>query len=119
MDPRNDLCPDCSGDNFGIDRRRFLRTAGAAAGAVLFATPHLLEAAPSPNSAAETAVKALYETLSDDQRKVVCFDWNHEDKVRGLLRTHVSNNWHVTKPSIRSEFYTKKQQDLIHDVFKG
>ena len=37
----------------------------------------------------------------------------------GLLRTHVSNNWQITKPNILSDFYTKKQQDVIHDVWKG
>ena len=31
----------------------------------------------------------------------------------------MSNNWQITKPHIRSDFYTKKQQDLIHDIFKG
>ena len=36
-----------------------------------------------------------------------------------MLRTHVSNNWHITKPPSRSEFYTKEQQDIIHDIFKG
>src|SRR5205085_6972800 len=30
-----------------------------------------------------------------------------------------ANNWSITEPRIRSLFYTKKQQDLIHDIFKG
>jgi hypothetical protein len=53
------------------------------------------------------------------ESSVICFDWDHKDDRRGLLRTHVSNNWQITKPHIRSDFYTKKQQDIIHDVFKG
>src|SRR5262249_43066096 len=77
------------------------------------------QAAPTPKSAAETAVKALYNSLTEEQRKVICFDWDHVDKDRGLLRTHVSNNWQITKPHIRSDFYTLKQQDIIHDIFQG
>jgi hypothetical protein len=118
MEKRNDVCPDCENGFDALDRRTFFRTAGAAAGAALLAAPRLLDAAPSPNSAAETAVKALYETLTDDQKKSICFDWDYKDG-RGLLRTHVSNNWQITKPHIRGEFYTKKQQDIIHDIFKG
>jgi hypothetical protein len=41
------------------------------------------------------------------------------DPKRGLLRTHVSNNWHITKPTIASDFYTKEQRALILDVFKS
>lgn len=118
-------CPDCDAGNEGrLDRRDFLRTVGAtaaaaAAGSVpLFATAKA-HAAPSPSSAAETAVKGLFEALTDEQRKQICFDWNYEHPTRGLLRTHVSNNWQITKPAVKSDFYTKKQQDIIHDVFKG
>ena len=57
--------------------------------------------------------------LTEEQRKVVCFDWDYKSRDNGLLRSHVSNNWHITKPVILSDFYTKKQQDLIHDVWKG
>jgi hypothetical protein len=115
-------CPDCDAEA-GFDRRDFLRTVGATAAAAatggvpLFATARAA-AAPTPSSPAETAVKGLYETLTDEQKKAVCFDWDYKDG-RGLLRTHVSNNWQITKPHIRSSFYTKKQQDIIHDIFKG
>jgi hypothetical protein len=115
-------CPDCDAEA-GFDRRDFLRTVGATAAAAaaggvpLFATARAA-AAPTPSSAAETAAKGLYETLTDEQKKAVCFDWDYKDS-RGLLRTHVSNNWQITKPHIRSGFYTKKQQDIIHDIFKG
>jgi hypothetical protein len=49
----------------------------------------------------------------------MCFDWDYQDKRRGLLRTFVSNNWQITPQHIKSDFYTKKQQQIIHDVFKG
>ncbi len=121
MDKKRRECPDCSGENF--DRRQFLTAAGVAAAAAagglpLFAAPKVL-AAPTPNSPAETGVKALFEMLTEEQRKVVCFDWDYQNKDNGLLRTHVSNNWQITKPNILSDFYTKKQQDVIHDVWKG
>ncbi len=119
MDKHDRECPDCSD---GLDRRRFLLTAGATAAAVaglpLFAVPKVVAAA-TPSSPAETAVKALYDMLTDEQRKTVCFDWDYKSDANGLLRTHVSNNWQITKPNILSDFYTKKQQDVIHDIWKG
>jgi hypothetical protein len=115
-----DFCPDCAEEG-NLDRRGFLRGLGVAAvtaaGLPLFATPRL-DAAPSPKSAAETAVKGLYDTLTEEQKKDICFDWDYKDK-RGLLRTHVSNNWEITPHFIRAGFYNKKQQDIIHDIFKG
>ena len=120
--PKKRVCPDCEAENdLGLDRREFLTTVGvtaAAAALPLWATPRV-HAAATPSSPAETAVKILYHSLNDAQRKVVCFDWDYKDPHRGLLRTHVSNNWQITKPHIRSNFYTKQQQIIIHDVFKG
>jgi len=110
------ICPDC--DDTGLDRRGFLRGVAATAAAGLFAVPRL-NAAPSPQSKAETLVKKLYDTLNDKQKKTVCFAWDHVDKKRGLLRSHVSNNWHITQPSVSSEFYTKEQQAIVLDIFKS
>ena len=58
-------CPDCDS---GLDRRDFLRIAGVAAagGLPLWATPRA-DAAPTPSSAAETAVKALFDSLTVSQ----------------------------------------------------
>src|SRR5438477_12408635 len=108
MEPKKRVSPDCEADSdVGLDRRDFLKTVGVTASAAttaglpLWATPKIY-AAPTPSSAAETAVKVLYDTLTDQQRKVVCFDWDYQDPKRGLLRTHVYNNWQVTKPEISS-----------------
>src|SRR5579871_1476324 len=122
---KNVICPDCGEDVevFEPSRRKFIKTATAAATG-LWAVP-TAEAKPTPNSAAETAVKALYDTLTDEQKKQVCFEWDYKDrepdpkKNRGILRTHVSNNWHITKPTIDSNFFTKDQKDLIFKVYKG
>jgi hypothetical protein len=110
------VCPDC---NDSVDRRQFIQSAAAAAGALtLWAEPKII-AAPAAKSAPETAVKALFETLTDAQKKDICFAWDHMSADRGLLRTHVSNNWHITKPTIDSTFFTKEQRDLIFQVYKG
>src|SRR5690349_2723559 len=91
MDQNKGVCPDCDGGEFNFDRRRFLRTAAAAAVALPLGAAARVVAAPTPKSAPETAVKALYETLTDKQKKEICFAWDFKD-ARGLLRTHVSNN---------------------------
>jgi hypothetical protein len=111
-------CPDCTS---GLNRRSFLQAAAAVAGGVpLFATAKATAAPPTKTSAPETAVKALYDSFTAEQKKIVCFPWDHTEKDRGLLRTRVSANWQITKPSItEGDFYTKKQQGIVHDIFKG
>jgi hypothetical protein len=110
-------CPDC--DDARFDRRDFLKTAAVAASSLpLWATP-IVQAAPTPTSPAETAVKGLYESLTDEQKNAICFDWDHKDARRGLLRNFVSNNWLITEQPIRSDFYSKKQQAIIHDIWSG
>jgi len=103
-------------------RREFLKTAAVTAvGLPLFAVPKAAVAAPAKTSVPETAVKALYDSLNEDQKKKVCFAWDYESKDRGLLRTHVSNNWQITpyKITAPNSIYTKEQQGIIHDIFKG
>src|SRR5262245_60060626 len=120
MKSQSPTCPDCAGsDDVGLSRRDFLRTVGVTAAATALplvpATP-IVHANPTPRSAAETAVKGLFESLTDEQRRAICFAWDYREKNRGLLRTHVSNNWQITEHHIRSPFYTKKQQFIIHDI---
>ena len=108
----------------GVDRRGFLTSLTTAAAAGVFGgagfgTALHASAAPSPKSTAETAVKALYDVLTDAQKKAICFDWDYKHPERGLLRTHVSNFWHITKPMLTSDFYTKDQQAILFDIFKG
>lgn len=108
-------CPDCD-DTPDLSRRQFL---AASAAVPLFATAKPAVATPTKSSPAETAVKALYDSLTPAQRKDVCFAWDHTDPDRGLLRTHVRNNWMITKPTITGGFYTKPQQTIVHDIFRG
>ena len=65
-------CPDCENESLPVDRRQFLTTVGvaAAAGALpLWATPKVIAAPPTPKSAAETAVKGLFDSLTPEQKQ--------------------------------------------------
>lgn len=122
MERRTTPCPDCAPAP-DLSRRTFLKAAAAAtavAGLPLFATPKAAADTATKKPAAETAVKALYDSLTPEQRKKVCFAWDHADG-RGLLRTHVSNNWQITPYRVTggNSIYTKDQQALVRDVFNG
>jgi hypothetical protein len=106
---QNSACPDCDSS-----RRNFLRVAGgvavAAAASPLLTSP--AQAAPSMKSGAETVAAELYKSLSDEQRTQVCFPFDHE------LRKKINANWHITKQTIDSAFYTKAQRDLARQIAK-
>jgi len=113
-------CPVCDHEGIELDRRHFLKAAGAvAAAAALPAAVPALGRAAEAKATPETLVKKLYETLSDTQKQKVAFAWDHQDPKLGLLRTRVSNNWHITQPEIRSDFYTKDQQEIIRAIYEG
>ncbi len=109
-------CPDCER---GPDRRFFLAATAVSLAGWAIPKQTLVADSSSGRGASETAVKAFFESLSEKQKKEVWFNWQHQDPNRGLLRTHVSNNWQITRPHISSDFYSKKQKDLLHDAFKG
>lgn len=115
-------CPDCSSQLASVSRRDFLKT-GAAVGAVTAiggALPTWASAeATASSEPAETAATKLFGILSDEQKKTICFPWDHVDPKRGLLRTRVANNWHITEPAINEDFFTDDQRDLIREVYKG
>ena len=69
-------------------------------------------AAPSSKSTAETAVKRFYDSLKDEQKKVICFPFDDP------LRTKINANWAITKPTIE-DFFDKDQQVLLDEIFKG
>jgi hypothetical protein len=117
MTKRNDSCPDCESDSLGFGRRDFIKAAGATA--VVAALPRIVTAAESPAATPETLVKKLYDSLTDAQKKTVAFAWDHKDEKLGLLRTRVSNNWHITKPEISGDFYTKDQQEICRAIYEG
>jgi hypothetical protein len=119
MNPSNRPCPAC--DETPVVRREFLRTglAASAAVAAYAALPKYARSDDAPKDAPETLVKQLYDSLSENQRKDVCFAWDYTDPKRGLLRSRVSNNWHITDPVINTDYYTKEQQHLVRKIFEG
>ena len=108
------------GPDLGWSRREFMRSAGAAAlagGALPLAARAVGRA--EPPGAPESMVETLYESLASEQRRTICFPWDHLDDARGLLRTRVAANWHITEPEINSEFFSADQRALIRQIFEG
>ena len=103
-----------------ISRRAFVQSVGAATAAMSAGplTQSVLGMDEQQPASSESYVKQLYDSLTETQKQQVHFDWNHRDD-RGLLRTHVEANWHVTKPRVQSSFFTKDQQELIEAIFLG
>ncbi len=107
-------------DSTQASRRHFLGTVASGAvglSAASLALPALAKATETKSS--ETLVKILYESLNPAQKKTICFDWDFQHKDNGLLRTHTSNNWRITKHALTSNFYTKEQRHLIRKIWEG
>ena len=83
------------------DRRHFLKSAALGAAA--------LAAQAAPTS--ETLVTTFYKTLTRDQKKVMCFPFDHE------LRSMVDNSWFVSPARIGLSF-TADQQAMIEEIFR-
>jgi hypothetical protein len=107
-------CSDCNSD---VTRRRFLTQVSAGAfalGAAPFLTgSRAAMAAPTATSAAETAVKRLYESLTEKQSSVVCLPFDHE------LRKRINANWRITEARISSDFLTVDQVGIVDEIIKG
>lgn len=95
-----------------LARRTFLQTVGGAIVAGSGMIPRFAWAAPTPKSDAETHVVRLFQSLTDDQKKTLVFPFEHG------LRKKISANWHITKPLIREDFFTKDQRSLIIDIVR-
>src|SRR5256885_17233751 len=88
-------CPDCE----SVTRRDFLKTtvgtvavASATAAGIITVTPRSSYAAAASSSLAsasqpETLVAALYKTLTEEQKKLIAFPFDHP------LRRQVNNKW--------------------------
>lgn len=107
-------CPDCG----PVSRRQFVKTVGAgvlAASAPILGRPALAagpaKAGPSPSAAAETAVARFYKSLTPEQKKIICFPFDHP------LRSVVKNNWHIVKPKI--DDMKPEQQALCREIMKN
>src|SRR6266536_3507424 len=107
-------CPDCDGGG-AVTRREFLKTAAptmAVAAAMPLVTPAEAAKAPTKTGRSETLVAALHKSLTDEQRKRVCFPFEHP------LRSKVDNNWQITDKSI-AELFNADQQAMVREIFLG
>jgi hypothetical protein len=88
-----------------FSRRQFIL--GAAAGGL--SAQGLL--AESKAATGETLVQQLYSSLSEPQRKELCFEFDHP------LRSKVDNNWHITKARVGA--LHADQHDLVKQIFNS
>ncbi|HWB02871.1 MAG TPA: DUF3500 domain-containing protein [Verrucomicrobiales bacterium] len=99
-------CPDCSDSSPLTNRRSFLKTsAGLLAASAL---PVIGE--EKPKATGETLTTQLYKSLTEEQRKKICFAWDNP------LRSKVDNNWMIVADSI-ADLFKPDQQALIHEIF--
>jgi hypothetical protein len=102
-----------------VSRRDFLRTGAVAVAATTSGViPAVVRAADAAAPAAatsggsETLVQQLHSSLTEEQKKVICFPFDHP------LRKKVDNNWHITKTEL-GKFFTPEQQALVKEIFLG
>lgn len=113
-----DRCPDCDSLNGDlVSRRSFVQASGVAVAAASM-LPAVARAEEPAKGAPESLVKKLFESMTPAQKEEVCFAWDYKDD-RGLLRMHVSNNWHITEKRVASGFFTADQQGMIEALFWG
>jgi hypothetical protein len=98
-------CDDC------LDSRRNFLTASAASIAALGTALPSVWAGTDSKPSAESYAGELFNALSSDQRKVLCFPVDHP------LRKKVSANWNITEPNIES--MPMKQQELVERIVKS
>ncbi len=114
-DKRMRECPDCDRPE-AISRRDFVRAVGGAAIAGSIASTAPLAAAARsiaapPSTNAESSVKRLYDALTPDQKKIICFGFEDDKRKR------INANWAITKPQIGT-FFTKDQQAIVDEIFR-
>lgn len=99
-----------------MDRRSFLARTAAAGVAWPLVGPVADRAAavvrPEPVDAPETLVKTLFDSLTEEQRGIVTFPFDHP------LRSKVDNNWNITQPSIQALF-NADQREMVRQIFTG
>lgn len=108
--PDFDSC-DCCGP---VSRRNFLKKSSVAAAATAIlpfgAVTYSSAAKEAKAPAAETLVKSLYGSLSEEKRGQVCFPYNHK------LQSEINNNWFILK-NHRVKDFNKDQQAMIREIF--
>ncbi len=90
-----------------MNRRHFINRSLASTAALGFGSAIAEE---SVKTEAETVVKSLFNSLTEAQRKEITFGFDD------VLRTKISNNWHITKPRIGT-FLDKDQNAMVKEIF--
>lgn len=110
--PERSECPECRVEvPTGLTRRQFVRAVGAVAALPLIGGRAMADTGPKPDSAAEGAAKRLFESMNAEQKKTLCFAFDHP------LRSKINANWKITDPTIGD--LTKEQQSLVEEIVKG
>ncbi|MCA9085636.1 MAG: DUF3500 domain-containing protein [Planctomycetaceae bacterium] len=100
-------------DLLNTSRRDFLKAAAAGLAVTGFCgQPVRLSAEDNVSKTAETLVAQFYKSLTDQQKSMMAFDFDHP------LRQDVDNNWHITK-AILGDHFTPEQRSLVRDIFNG
>jgi hypothetical protein len=95
-------------------RRDFLKTTAAGVataagvGIISVGAPKVAQAAALP--APETLVATLFKSLNEEQKKEICFAFDHP------LRSKVDNNWRIVDKTIK-EILNPDQRQLVRDIF--
>jgi len=101
------ICTDC--DSSITSRRSFLKTSATLlAGSAL----PIIGAEPAAKATGETLTAQLFKSLTEAQRKQVCFGFDDP------LRSKIDNNWMIVKQSV-AEIFTPDQQALVRDIFNS
>lgn len=92
-------------------RRSFLATASAVSAATLVSSGRAVFGG-SGKPSAENVIGELFQSLTAAQRETVCKSFTDP------LRQQVSANWHVVKPLIGSDFFSKSQQSMAIEIVR-
>jgi len=100
------VCPEC-GDTAQVDRRGFLKMAGA--GAAALALP-LWAQDSKPDKTAEEYIQELYGALDADQKKAVVQPYDAPERMK---------YYNAAMGKKIGEVYTKPQQELVGRILKA
>jgi hypothetical protein len=92
-------------------RRTFLATTSVVSTAALISSGRAVFGGSSTTSA-ENVIGELFQSLTAAQRETVCKSFSDP------LRQQVSANWHVVKPLIGSDFFSKTQQSMAIEIVR-
>jgi hypothetical protein len=96
-----------------LSRRQFLKaTAGGLALSTLAgAAPTALAEETVKKNSSETLVTTFYKSLNDEQKKAICFPFDHP------LRLKVDNNWNIVEKRLKD--FPADQQQMVREIFRN